>query len=64
MIHVLMISLDTALATQPDGDARRRHLAYAERAGRLTIVVYTPPGVGGAFQPSPELTIHPDQQPP
>ena len=59
MIHVLMISLDTSLATQPESDARRRHLAYAERAGRLTIVVYTPPGVGGAINPSRELTILP-----
>lgn len=59
MMHVLMISLDTALATQPEGDARRRHLAYAERAGQLTIVVYTPAGVGDAFSPSPHLTIRP-----
>lgn len=42
-MHVLMISLDTALATQPDGDARQRHREYAARAGRLTVVVYTPP---------------------
>jgi len=59
MIHVLMISLDTTLATQPESDARRRHLAYAERAGRLTIVTYTPSGVGAAIHPSPELTILP-----
>ncbi len=59
MIHVLMISLDTALATFSDGDARRRHLAYAERAGRLSIVVYSPPGVGRAIHPSPQLAIYP-----
>lgn len=59
MIHVLMISLDTSLATQPEGDARRRHLAYAERAGRLSIVVYTPPLVGGAIYPSEKLAIFP-----
>ncbi|MEO8393353.1 MAG: glycosyltransferase [Chloroflexota bacterium] len=54
-----MISLDTSLATQPESDARHRHLAYAERAGRLTIVVYTPRGVGAAINPSRELTILP-----
>ncbi len=59
MMNVLMISLDTALATQPEGDARRRHLAYAERAGHLTIVVYTPPGIGGSLSPSSHLTIYP-----
>jgi len=59
MIHVLMISLDTALAAQPQGDAWQRHLAYAKRAGRLTIVVYTPAGVSAIQQPSPELTILP-----
>src|SRR5262249_39168129 len=59
MIHVLMISVDTTLAIQPESDARRRHLAYARRAGRLSIIVYTPPGVGPALQPSPELTILP-----
>ncbi len=59
MNHVLMISLDTSLATQPDSDARRRHLAYAERVGRLSIVVYTPHGVGAAVHPSRELTILP-----
>ncbi len=59
MIHVLMISLDTSLVTQPEGDARQRHLDYAARAGHLTIVVYTPPGAGGAISPSPELTLYP-----
>lgn len=54
-----MISLDTSLATYPDGDARRRHLAYAKRAGRLSIVVYSPAGVGDAIFPSPELAIYP-----
>jgi glycosyltransferase involved in cell wall biosynthesis len=37
-----MISLDSALAANPHGDARLRHREYAARAGRLTIVVYTP----------------------
>src|SRR5215207_3419706 len=59
MTHVLMISLDDAAATQPQGDARRRHLVYAERAGRLTMIVHTPPGVGDAIQASPYLTILP-----
>ena len=54
-----MISLDTALVTQPDGDALRRHIAYAHRTGRLTIIVYTSHGTSAALQPSPELTILP-----
>ncbi len=59
MIHVLLISLDTSLATYPEGEARRHHLAYAERAGRLSIIVYSPPGAGGAVFPSPALAIYP-----
>ncbi len=59
MMRVLMISLDSTLATRPAGDSRRRHLAYAELAGHLTIVVYTPAGAGGVDTPSPHLTIHP-----
>ncbi|MEP7293918.1 MAG: glycosyltransferase [Chloroflexota bacterium] len=59
MTHVLMISLDSALVSQPEGDSRRRHLAYAERIGRLTIVVYTAPGAGEAVHASPHLTILP-----
>ncbi len=59
MNHVLMLSLDTALATHPQGDSRARHLTYAARTGRLTIIVYTPPHVGAAFQPSDQLTIIP-----
>lgn len=57
--HVLMLSLDTALALQPQGDSRARHLTYAARIGRLTIIVYTPPNVGGAIQASEHLTILP-----
>jgi glycosyltransferase involved in cell wall biosynthesis len=59
MIHVLMFSLDTALVTQPEGDSRRRHLHYAELAGRLTVIVHTPPGAGELLQPSETLTIIP-----
>lgn len=59
MIHVLMLSLDTAMATHPEGESRKRHLAYAERAGYLTIIVYTPDGVGAPIQVSPQLRIIP-----
>ncbi|MBE2272582.1 MAG: glycosyltransferase [Anaerolinea sp.] len=59
MIHVLMISLDTALALHPQGDSRARHLAYAARAGKLTVICYTPPHTGGAIQASDSLTIIP-----
>lgn len=58
-LHVLMISLDTSLATKPDGGALARHIDYAARAGKLTIVVYTPPGVAGPLHPSPHLTVIP-----
>lgn len=58
-MHILMISIDTTLATQPDSGALHRHLDYAARAGHLTIVVYTPPGVGAPQAPSPHLTIIP-----
>ena len=63
MIHVLMISLDTSLATQPESDARHRHLAYAERAGRLTIVVYTPPGCRRSDPPLARTDDPAHQQP-
>lgn len=58
-MHVLMISLDTSLVTQGEGDARKRHLEYAERAGRLTIVTYTPAGNGGEVRLSRQLTLVP-----
>lgn len=56
-MHVLMISFDPSLAT--DGEAKRRHIAYAELAGQLTIVTHTHRGSGGAFSPAPCLTIVP-----
>lgn len=59
MIHALMLSLDTAMATHPEGDSRKRHIAYAERAGYLSIIVYTPRGVGKPIQVSPHLEIIP-----
>ncbi len=58
-MHVLMIGLDTALITEPEGSSRQRHLAYAERAGQITIVTYTPPGLGGPLALSPRLTVIP-----
>ncbi len=59
MMHILMISLDTAIAAQPNGDARARHLAYAQRAGQLTMIVYTQPGFNPAIHVAPELTLLP-----
>lgn len=38
-MNALMISLDSSLITQPDGGALQRHIALAERAGSLTILV-------------------------
>lgn len=37
-----MISLDSSMATKPNSNARLRHIEYAARAGKLTVVVYTP----------------------
>lgn len=61
--HVLMISNDAALALQPSGDARTRHLGYAERIGHLSIIVPTPPGVDTPIVASPHLTIHASNSP-
>jgi glycosyltransferase involved in cell wall biosynthesis len=63
-MHTLMISLDSSLATNPESDAVQRHLEYAARAGRLTIVTYTPrlplrAGQDGIIHASPHLTIIP-----
>lgn len=58
-MHVLMISLDSTLATNPNGDSRARHLAYAERAGQLTVIVYTPLGCPARVTASDSLTILP-----
>jgi glycosyltransferase involved in cell wall biosynthesis len=38
-MHVLMISLDTAFLTQAITDSRSRHEGYAERAGRISMVI-------------------------
>lgn len=59
MIHVLMLSRDPTLVTQPEGNSRRRHLDYAALAGRLTVVTYTPAGAGEPVAASPHLTIIP-----
>ncbi|MEM6282364.1 MAG: glycosyltransferase family 4 protein [Chloroflexota bacterium] len=58
-MHVLMISLDSRLATQPDSNSVRRHIEYADHAGKLTIVAYTKPGSGGPRQHSENLTVIP-----
>jgi glycosyltransferase involved in cell wall biosynthesis len=55
-MHVLMVSLDYTLALQHDS-ARARHLAYAERAGQLTIIVRTPRGHHGDVRLSPHLRM-------
>ena len=63
-MRVLMISLDKSLATNPEGDATQRHLEYAERAGKLTIITYSSrlplrEGQDGVVRSSPHLTIIP-----
>ncbi|MBX3083717.1 MAG: glycosyltransferase family 4 protein [Anaerolineae bacterium] len=38
-MHVLMISLDSAILTQHIGNSRTRHEFYAEQVGRLSMVI-------------------------
>src|SRR5258705_9494467 len=38
-MHVLMISLDAATLTQQIGNSRLRHQAYADRIGRVSMVI-------------------------
>src|SRR5260221_3330755 len=38
-MHVLMISMDTAVLTQQIGNSRLRHHTYADRIGRVSMVV-------------------------
>lgn len=56
-MHTLMISFDPALAR--DGDARQRHLAYAERAGHLTVITHTRHGTGETPSTTGTLTVIP-----
>lgn len=57
-MHVLMIANDPAL-TLAESDARQRHLEYARRAGKLTIVTYTPRSLAAQGYESPALRILP-----
>jgi glycosyltransferase involved in cell wall biosynthesis len=54
-----MISLDSRLATQPESNSVRRHIEYADHAGKLTIVAYTQTGAGGTKTHSDKLTVIP-----
>src|SRR5579871_5468932 len=38
-MHILMISMDTSLLTDAIGNSRARHEAYAQQAGRLSMVI-------------------------
>jgi glycosyltransferase involved in cell wall biosynthesis len=38
-LHVLMVSMDTAILSQRIGDTRRRHALYAEQIGRISMAV-------------------------
>src|SRR5690242_5683792 len=38
-MHVLMLSMDGSLLTETIGNSRARHEGYAERAGRISVVV-------------------------
>ena len=57
-MNVLMISLEDAIAAQPEGEARARHARYAEAAGHLTVIAYSRhPGTRGGDL-SPRLAAH------
>lgn len=59
-MHVLMIGPSAEMLRQPHGDDVERHIAYAERIGRLSMVAYNPasaPLVPHEF--SERLTIYP-----
>jgi glycosyltransferase involved in cell wall biosynthesis len=58
-MHVLMISLDSSLMTDAHGNARARHLDYATRCGKLTIIVRTRGGSAAPVQASSALTLIP-----
>lgn len=56
-MNVLMISFDPAL--MEDGDARRRHHAYADLAGQLTVITHTRRGSAEAVSPAPNFAVIP-----
>jgi glycosyltransferase involved in cell wall biosynthesis len=59
-MHVLMISLDASLLGDPHGNTVQRHIDYARRIGRLSIVVYNPASNPKTVQRlSDELTVYP-----
>lgn len=61
-MHILMLSLDTTLLTEPEGNARARHLAYAAHCGRLTIIVRSTSSAPPAtVQASDALTLLPSR---
>ena len=42
-MHLLMIGLDSKMLVGEHGSTIRRHQAYADRIGRLSIITYNPP---------------------
>ncbi|MFN8564683.1 MAG: hypothetical protein U0703_24370 [Anaerolineae bacterium] len=59
-MNVLMISLDTALWRLSLRAMRAVVTSPTPSAPvTLAIIVYTPPGIGGLFSPSSNLTIYP-----
>ena len=62
-MHVLMISLDSSMATKPNSNARLRHIEYAAHIGKLTVVVYTPNQGLPTQQLSDHFTVIPTNSP-
>lgn len=54
-----MISFDSPLAANPEGDSRKRHLEYAVLAGKLTVISTSPAGLPPEIRASEALTILP-----
>lgn len=59
-MHVLMFSIGIEALLNRDSDTLERHLVYARKAGRLTMIVYSRKCDNlDMMRPSPELAIYP-----
>lgn len=58
-LDVVMVSFDSSLVTDPQGESRRRHARLAELAGRLRIIAPARPGHPECIEVSPHLLLYP-----
>jgi len=62
--HLLMISLDSSLLGDPHGNTVTRHIAYAERVGQISVIVYNPASAPKSITHlSDRLTVYPTNVP-